>query len=91
VSKPKKKSLGRDAFEDNNNEMASNSLKKLITGSGLKGRVDPKEVEVKVKLTPSNLKHLDNLIVQLEKQGKGNFSRNELIRVAITLLGSADF
>ena len=91
MSKPKRKSLGRDAFEDDNNQMSSNSLKKLITGSGLKGRVDAKEVEVKVKLTPSNLKHMDNLIIQLEKQGKGKFSRNELIQVAITLLGSADF
>ncbi len=91
MSKPKKKSLGRDAFEDDNNQMSSNSLKKLITGSGLKGSGNAKEVEVKVKLTPSNLKHLDHLVVQLEKQGKGKFTRSELIRVAITLLGSADF
>jgi hypothetical protein len=91
VSKPKKKSLGRDAFEDKNNDISSNSLKELITGAGLIRSREVKEVEVKVKLTPSNLKHLDNLIVQLEKEGKGKYTRNELIRVAIALLGSADF
>ena len=91
MSKPKNRALGRDAFEDENNEIASSSLKKLITGDGLKGRREAKEVDVKVKLTPSNLKHLDNLIVQLEQQGKGKYTRSELIRVAIALLGSADF
>jgi hypothetical protein len=63
----------------------------LIKGSGIRGAAEAKEVEVKVKLTPSNLKHLDNLIVELEKKGKGTFSRSKLIRVAITLLRSSDF
>ncbi len=87
----KKKSLGRDAFEDKNEAAPSESLKKLIRGSGIKGKAEAKEVEVKVKLTPSNIKHLDKLISELGKQGKGSFTRNELIRVAISLLRSEDF
>jgi hypothetical protein len=87
----RKKSLGRDAFEDEKEAPISNSLKNLIQGSGIRGPAEVKEVEVKVKLTPSNLKHLDNLIVELDKKGKGTFSRSKLIRVAITLLRSSDF
>lgn len=87
----RKKSLGRDAFEDEKEAPSSNSLKNLIKGSGIRGRAEVKEVEVKVKLTPSNLKHLDGLIAELERKGKGRFSRSKLIRVAITLLRSSDF
>ncbi|NIM19001.1 MAG: hypothetical protein GTO51_01290 [Candidatus Latescibacteria bacterium] len=86
-----KRSLGRDAFEDSNEAGGSKSLKKLIRGSGPKNQPEAREVEVRVKLTPSNIKHLDNLIAELKKQGKGSFTRSELIRVAITLLGSSDF
>jgi hypothetical protein len=63
----------------------------LIKGSGIRGSAEVKEVEVKVKLTPSNLKHLDNLSAELEKKGKGRYSRSKLIRVAIALLRSSDF
>jgi len=52
---------------------------------------DVKQIDVTVRLTPSNLKHLDALVTELEKVGKGRFSRNELIRVAITLLSVGDF
>jgi hypothetical protein len=52
---------------------------------------DVKQIDVTVHLTPSNLKHLDALVTELEKAGKGRFSRNELIRVAITLLSVGDF
>jgi hypothetical protein len=31
------------------------------------------------------------LVAELEKAGKGRFTRNELIRVAITLLSVGDF
>ena len=87
----RKKSLGRDAFEDKNEEHSSSSLKNLIKGTGIRGPAEVKEVEVKVKLTPSNLKHLDSLITELEKKGKGSFTRSKLIRVAIALLRSSDF
>jgi hypothetical protein len=53
--------------------------------------IDAKQIDVKVRLTPANLKHLDALVAELEKAGKGRFSRNELIRVAITLLSVGDF
>lgn len=87
----RKKSLGRDAFEDKNEARSSSSLKNLIKGSGIRGPAEAKEVEVKVKLTPSNLKHLDGLIAELEKKGKGSYTRSTLIRVAIALLRSSDF
>jgi len=87
----RKKSLGRDAFEDEKEAVSSSSLKNLIKGSGIRAAAEAKEVEVRVRLTPSNLKHLDNLIAELEKKGKGTFSRSRLIRVAITLLRSTDF
>ena len=50
-----------------------------------------KEVEVQVKLTPSNIKHLDAIRAELEKMNKGGLTRDELIRVAITLLSAEDF
>lgn len=87
----KKKSLGRDAFEEAVEERTSRSLKKLIRGKGLRAEPGAREVEVRVKLTPSNIKHLDNLVRQLEVEGKGRFSRNQLIRIAITLLCVEDF
>ncbi|MFH1754277.1 MAG: hypothetical protein ABIA59_01110 [Candidatus Latescibacterota bacterium] len=87
----RKNSLGRDAFEDKNEAPSSNSLKNLIKGSGLRGSAEAKAVAVQVKLTPSNLKHLDNLTAELERQGKGSYSRDQLIRVAIALLTPADF
>jgi hypothetical protein len=86
-----KKSLGRDAFETRSKARTSGSLKKLITGKGIKTQTEPKEVEVRVKLSLSNIKHLDNLIAQLEKRQKKRFTRNELIRIAITLLSAEDF
>ena len=90
MAKPKR-SLGRDAFEDKNEASTSNSLKNLIKGTGIRKRAEAKEVEVKLKLTPANLKHLDHLIAELAQTGKGTFSRSELIRVAIALLKSSDF
>jgi hypothetical protein len=87
----KKRSLGRDVFGDSRPSQKSKALKNMIEGetrrSGPKGA---REVEVKVKLTPSNIKHLDALVAELERRGKGRFTRNELIRVAITLLSAED-
>ena len=86
-----KKSLGRDPFEDAPDEGKSKSLKQLICGKALKGDSDTKAIEVKVELTPSNIKHLDALRVAAGKRGKGQFTRNELIRIAVTLLSIEDF
>jgi Arc/MetJ-type ribon-helix-helix transcriptional regulator len=50
---------------------------------------DPKEIEVGVRLTPSSLKHLDQVREQLRRRGR-DVSRDELIRIAITLLTEED-
>ena len=86
----KKKSLGRDPFDDKKQRLASNSVEKLIKGKGLTGGPGAREVLVNVKLTPSNLKHLDTIRVQLADRGKGSYSRNDLIRIAIELLSDKD-
>jgi hypothetical protein len=86
----KKKSLGRDPFEDPKENVGSGSVEKLIKGKGLQPGPETKEVLVNVKLTPSDLKHLDSIRSRLAEAGKGTFSRNELIRIAITLLSEED-
>jgi hypothetical protein len=86
----KKKSLGRDPFEDNKQNQSSGSVEKLIKGKGLQNGPEPKEVLVNVKLTPSNLKHLDTVRMQLTQRGKGDITRDDLIRIAITLLSAED-
>jgi hypothetical protein len=86
----KKKSLGRDPFEDPKVNAGSGSVEKLIRGKGLQPGPGTKEVLVNVKLTPSDLKHLDAIRSRLAAGGRGAFSRNELIRIAITLLSEED-
>ena len=86
----KKKSLGRDPFDDKNQQPASKSVEKLIKGKGLAGGPGTREVPVTVKLTPSNLKQLDSIRAKLVEQGKGNYTRDDLIRIAITLLSVED-
>ena len=87
----KKKSLGRDVFGNAPQGEKSKALKNMLEKKPPREPKGAKEMEVKIKLTPSNIKHLDMLIIELEKRGKGRFSRSELIRVAITLLGAEDF
>ncbi len=86
----KKKSLGRDPFEDIKEKSSSNSVEKLIKNKSRPGTPEAKEVPVNIKLTPSNIKHLDGIRAKLAKRGKGNLSRNDLIRIAITLLSVDD-
>jgi hypothetical protein len=86
-----KRSLGRDVFGEKTEADKSKVLKKLLQGSGRKEGAGAREVEVRVKLTPSNIKHLDTLRAELETAGKGRFTRNDLIRIAITLLTAGDF
>jgi hypothetical protein len=69
----------------------SQALKKLLEDRAEARPAGAKHIEVAVRLTPSNIKHLDELRRELERQGKGRFTRSELIRVAIALLNSGDF
>jgi hypothetical protein len=86
----KKKSLGRDPFTDANQHQKSETVGKLIKGKSLQSKPDAREVLVNVKLTPSNIKHLDVIRTRLEERGKGKYTRNDLIRIAITLLSEDD-
>jgi len=86
----KKRSLGRDAFSEKN-KTESKTVRNMLESNVHKTPSEAKHIDVTVKLTPSNLKQLDALITELEKVGKGRFTRNELIRVAITLLSVGDF
>jgi hypothetical protein len=85
----KKRSLGRDVF-GKPDRAKSEAVKKILQDK-VHRETSAREVEVKVKITPSNLRHLDTLIDELHKVGKGRFTRNELIRIAITLLSVGDF
>ena len=86
----KKKSLGRDPFEDMNDGAPSKSVEKLIKRKSPRGTPEAKEVTVNIKLTPSNIKHLDDIRAKLAARNKGKMSRNDLIRIAITLLSADD-
>lgn len=86
----KKKSLGRDPFENLKENSSSKSVEKLIKRESPWKDPGAKEVSVKVKLTPSNIKHLDDIRARLAGRGKGDMSRNDLIRIAITLLSAED-
>ena len=90
MDKPKK-SLGRDVFTGDPSGGRPNSLKKILDGTEGKGAAAAKEVDVRIKLTPANIKHLDALRAELDKSGKGRYTRNELIRVAIMMLREGDF
>lgn len=87
----KKRSLGRDVFSDGNDKTSSQAIRKMLAKTTGKAQPDAKQIEMTVTLTPSNIKHLEALIAELERTGKGRFSRNDLIRVAITLLSAGDF
>lgn len=86
----KKRSLGRDVFSGTD-KTKSQAVRKMLENNVHKEPPDAKKIEVAVELTPSNIKHLDTLMAELEKSGKGRFTRSELIRVAITLLSVGDF
>lgn len=84
----RRKSLGRDPFEGVNESSSSRMVEKLIRGKVQLAR-EPKEIEVGVRLTPSSLKHLDQVRERLRRRGR-DVSRDELIRIAITLLTEED-
>jgi hypothetical protein len=88
VSDHRKRSLGRDPFEDDKNDRASDTVSKLIRGKSPLAP-DAREVPVTVKLTPATMKHLDVLREKLAARGR-DMTRDELIRIAITLLKAED-
>ena len=83
-----RKKMGRDPFEDAHNERESDTVSRLIRGRSPLSP-DAREVPVTVKLTPATLKHLDTIRERLAARGR-EISRDELIRIAITLLGVED-
>lgn len=88
MSDQRKKSMGRDPFEDKKNERASDTVSKLIRGKSPLAP-DAREVPVTVRLTPATMKHLDAVRERLAARGR-DVSRDELIRIAITLLTAED-
>lgn len=86
-----KRSLGRDVFDKAPKGKGSGAVRKILTSVPAAGGATARQIEVGVKLTPSNIKHLDNLRAELKRQGRGDFTRDELIRVAIALLSIGDF
>jgi hypothetical protein len=84
----RRKSLGRDPFEDAKAPSESGTVRKLIRGRSPLAP-DPREVEVMVRLTPANLKHIDQIRERLAARGR-KMSRDELIRIAIALLAAED-
>lgn len=84
----RRKSLGRDAFDDSAEPRESETVRKLIRGRTPLAP-DAREVDVTVRLTPSSLKHLDQVRQRLEAGGR-RVTRDELIRIAITLLRAED-
>jgi translation initiation factor IF-3 len=84
----RRKKMGRDAFEDAKEERESRTVERLIRGK-VQLTSDVKAIEVAVRLTPSSLKHLDKVRDRLKARGR-EVSRDELIRIAITLLTEDD-
>ena len=87
MSERKRKSMGRDPF-DAKVSRESDTVSKLIRGRSPLSP-DAKEVEVVIRLTPATLKHLDVLRARLAERGRV-VSRDELVRIAITLLSPDD-
>ena len=84
----RKRSLGRDPFEDAKESGDSRTVERLIRGK-VRLAGEAKAIQVGVSLTPSSLKHLDKVRDKLKARGR-TVSRDELIRIAITLLTEDD-
>ncbi len=89
MSDQRKKRMGRDPFDEKKAAgVPDNTVARLIRGRTPLAP-DAREVEVTVRLTPGTLKHLDALHRRLAERGR-EVSRDELIRIAITLLAAED-
>jgi hypothetical protein len=84
----RKKTLGRDPFEDAKEDREAGTVAKLIRGRSPLAP-DAKEVEVVIRLTPAVLKHVDAVRAKLAARGR-EVSRDELVRIALTLLAPED-
>jgi hypothetical protein len=80
--------MGRDPFEGGGDSRESDTVARLIRGRSPLSP-DARQVEVVVRLTPANLKHLDAIRARLAEKGR-EISRDELIRIAIALLAPDD-
>jgi len=80
--------MGRDPFDEKEAAGEPGTVERLIRGRSPLAP-DAREVQVTVKLTPGTLKHLDGLQRRLAERGR-DVSRDELIRIAITLLAAED-
>jgi hypothetical protein len=88
VSDQRKKRMGRDPFDAKEGPRESDTVARLIKGRSPLAP-DAREVPVTVRLTPATLKHIDALQRRLAERGR-EISRDELIRIAITLLSAED-
>jgi hypothetical protein len=88
VSDQKKKRMGRDPFDEKGSAGEPGTVARLIRGRSPLAP-DTREVPVTINLTPATLKHLDALHRRLAERGR-EISRDELIRIAITLLSVED-
>lgn len=84
----RKKRMGRDPFDEKESPRESDTVARLIRGRSPLAP-DARAVPVTVGLTPATLKHLDALQRRLAERGR-EISRDELIRIAITLLSAED-
>jgi hypothetical protein len=80
--------MGRDPFDEKESTREADTVARLIRGKSPLAP-DPREVPVTVRLTPATLKHIDALQRRLAERGR-EISRDELIRIAITLLSAED-
>jgi hypothetical protein len=80
--------MGRDPFEGGRPPRDSDTVSRLIKGKSPLSP-DAREVPVTVRLTPATMKHLDAVRERLAARGR-EISRDELIRIAITLLSAED-
>jgi hypothetical protein len=88
VSDQKKKRMGRDPFDQKESPKESDTVARLIRGRSPLSP-DARELPVTVRLTPATLKHIDAVQRRLAERGR-EISRDELIRIAITLLSAED-
>jgi len=88
VSDQRKKRIRRDPFDEKQGANEPGTVARLIRGRSPLSP-DAREVPVTVRLTPATLKHLDELHRRLAARGR-EVSRDELIRIAVTLLKAED-
>lgn len=88
MSDHKKKRVGRDPFDEKEKAGDAGTVARLIRARSPLAP-DARAVPVTVNLTPATLKHLDTLHRRLAERGR-EISRDELIRIAITLLKAED-